>query len=97
MNKRIVSGCKAVIINLERQTHYNGTIVTVRNYYGLLEGKPCWETDGVFINDIGQKVSFLFEETLQRIDDYDGDEKTSWGALTDDSGKVIYEPPLEIA
>ena len=84
MSKPIEEGCRAVIVNSKAGN--NGIKVGVLKYFGKASTyrglDDAWEIDttlqGVVLADC-----VVPEYQLQRIDDYDGDEKTSWEEMKD--------------
>ena len=98
MSKPIQKGCRAVIVNSVNGN--NGMIVTVGNFIGVVEeedgmcfGKDRWEVSpSVKQVRNNRLVNHIQEIRLERIDDYDGDELTSWKEL-----EHIWTPEKETA
>lgn len=94
--KPIEEGCRAVIVSSIIPSN-NGKIVEIGKFIGgengnNFVGDDWWETDIGILTTHNRYINRVRECRLQRIDDYDGNETTSWEEL-----KVIWSPPREIA
>lgn len=97
--KPIEAGCRARIINSITKGA-NGTIVNVigrpkQEVYDS-QGKPitvkAWEIDEPIRNINGLMVRHVRGRHLERIDDYDGNQKITWEDMAD-----IWQPETEKA
>lgn len=95
--KPIEAGCRAMVVNTNNDN--DGTIVLVGAFLGELNDmreNNLWSVDKpmtvVSGHGKGNQVYHAPERCLQRIDDYDGNEKTSWDSLVDDDGNSIWNP-----
>jgi hypothetical protein len=88
MSKPIEPGCKARIVNNIFPGN-NGKIVTVIK--PVEDGKDCctirhgqrWEINIFVRSKFGPMINHQGEKQLQRVDEYDGNEKISWKAMKD--------------
>jgi hypothetical protein len=93
MSKPIEPGCKAVIVNSDAGN--DGIVVTVGKFAGKIngwDGDDRWYIDKYVSGLLGGKLNAVREHQLKRIDDYDGDEKTTWDSMKDDAGNIIWTP-----
>jgi len=74
VSKPIVDGCRAVVI----VGNGEGSIITIGKFYGqhknFKQYTRCWTVVGM--------PMVIDESHMRRIDDYDGNEKTTWDSMT---------------
>ena len=88
MSKAIERGCRAEIINSVAGN--NGTIVTVGDYIGDVNGYfygDNWCVNKPMKNHINNDTCYFAPAYALRRIDYDGDEKSSWEEM-----KEIWNP-----
>ena len=89
MSRPIEPGCRAVVVNSSEAN--NGRIVIVMEYLGALEDwrhRDMWRVDKKMIwkrgvlGEIGHD-NLISGSKLKRIDDYDGNQSSTWEAMKD--------------
>jgi hypothetical protein len=88
MKKQLEVGCKVVIT--KSMAGNKGKVFMLTKYLGKVkEYNPentfgmRWEIDGEVVTNTRKVINHLGENQIERIDDYDGNEKISWGDMED--------------